>query len=148
MQQQQAAHKTQTVKPGKDRPQQQRQTSQPQGKAQILAGQGVAGNAGHRHHDDGNGRDQLGLHRSLAHDQRPDDGDRVPDGVGHAQARLLQQTEGRQHPQHLQSRGKRQVLLRPDDAQQQPGGDHLRMIESHRRVKARQQQPDAQGQPA
>ena len=140
----QAAAQADAVEPGQDAAQQQCQPAETKGGGHVLAGQRIAADPGDGHHDDGDGGDQLGLHRGLTDDQRADDGDGVPHRVRQAQPGLLQQGKGKQHTQHLQCRGEGHVLLGLNDGQQQPRGDHLRVKTCHRHIERRREQAQQQ----
>ena len=126
--------------PGGAGQQGQQEPPQPQGAGELLGGHGVTGDAGDGHHDEHGGRDDLGLHRRRAHHQAADDGHGLADGLGQAQAGLLQDLEGQQQHDDLKAGAEGHVLLGGDDGQGQPGGDHLLVEGDHGHVEGGEQQ--------
>ena len=148
MQKQQAQCRPHAEESCRDRRDHEAEAQQAHRRSQILTRQGIARDTRKGYHDDCDGGDDTRLHRRLAHDQRPDDGNRVADGVWQVQPRLLQKLKGQEHPDDLQRGGKRHLLLGLDHAQQQPRRDHLLVIEGDSHVQRRQQQTQKKGQPA
>ena len=117
----------------------QQEPPQPQGPRQLLGGHGVPGDAGDGHHDEHRRGDDLGLHRRAAHHQAADDGHGLADGLGQAQARLLEDLKGQQQHDHLKGGAEGHVLLGGDDGQGQAGGDHLLVEGDHGHVEGGEQ---------
>lgn len=88
---------------------------QPHGVGQVLPRQGVPANSRDGHGDQGRRRNESRLDGCAADDEPADDGDRLPNGLGQADACLLQQLKGDQQPQDLQYCRKGDRFLALDD---------------------------------
>ena len=112
----------------------------PQGASQLLGGHGVPGDTRHRHHNKHRRGDDLGLHRRRAHHQTTDNGNRLSNGLGQPQARLLQDLKGNEQDDDLKGGAEGHVLLGRNDGQGQSGWDHLLMEGDHGDIEGGQQQ--------
>ena len=108
----------------------QQEAPQPQGGRHVLAGHGVSRHPCNGHRDEHRRRDDVGLHRGVAHHQAAQDGHSSSDRRGQPQPRLLEHLEGYQHNQYLKDSREGDLLLGRHDGQGQLHRDGLR-VEGH-----------------